>query len=272
MKKTLNAPDQAWQLITRNTAARGNTIHLAEVGSTIHGISVADQDDLDLTAVRMEPWREFANAYSFSKRQSRMVRTQPEGVRSRLGDIDIQVFTLRKFTTLAIKGNPSILTALWSPKSDTTTLGLTAIDRLQRIAPSQAAGHAYLGYMKSQLERWQGKRGQKNVNRPELVEAYGFDTKYAGHVVRLGLQGIEYLNTGRLTLPMDEETARRIRKLRTGGLDEMQALDWAFDVEHRLKDAMTYSTLPQHPATHSAEKFLADIYRHWYTANGDLTT
>ena len=35
------------------------------------------------------------------------------------------------------------------------------------------------------------------VNRPELIAAHGYDTKYAGHVLRLGYQGIEFLETGR---------------------------------------------------------------------------
>ena len=50
-----------------------------------------------------------------------------------------------------------------------------------------------------------GERGQKNVNRPELVEKYGFDTKHAGHMVGLGFQGIEHLETGYITLPMPED-------------------------------------------------------------------
>ena len=35
-----------------------------------------------------------------------------------------------------------------------------------------------------------------HTNRPELVAAHGYDTKYAMHALRLGLQGIELLTTG----------------------------------------------------------------------------
>lgn len=69
---------------------------------------------------------------------------------------------------------------------------------------SQRAGRGYLGYLRGQKERLLGVRGQKHVNRPELIEAHGFDTKYAMHAARLGYQGVELLSTGRLTLPMPE--------------------------------------------------------------------
>lgn len=41
------------------------------------------------------------------------------------------------------------------------------------------------------------------VTRTELIKRHGYDTKFAMHAVRLGFQGVEYLKTGRLTLPMD---------------------------------------------------------------------
>jgi hypothetical protein len=34
------------------------------------------------------------------------------------------------------------------------------------------------------------------------VAVHGYDTKYAMHVLRLGLQGVELLTTGRFTLPV----------------------------------------------------------------------
>ncbi len=66
----------------------------------------------------------------------------------------------------------------------------------------QAAGR-YLGYLKGQKAAMTGQPGA-HTNRPELVATHGYDTKYAMHAVRLGLQGIELLTTGRITLPVPE--------------------------------------------------------------------
>jgi hypothetical protein len=59
-------------------------------------------------------------------------------------------------------------------------------------------------------------RGQRRVNRPELVEAHGYDTKYAMHALRLGYQGLELLEAGRVTLPMSERERSTVMAVRLG--------------------------------------------------------
>ena len=110
---------------------------------------------------------------------------------------------------LALKGHPTVLLLLFDP--DELTLVETEVgQRLRQLRPailSKRAGRGDLGYLRGQKERLLGTRGQKRVNRPELVEAHGFDTKYAMHALRLGYQGLELLQTGRVTLPMPEPSA-----------------------------------------------------------------
>ena len=252
--------DNIWNLLGRKEIRRQSVILLCEVGSSIHGISVAGYDDLDLIAIRIEEWTELINGPE--RRQAMMVRTKPEGVRSRFGDIDIQVYTLRKFVGLALGGNPSILTALFSPER--RTADTAQWDKLARLVPSRLAGKAFLGYMRQQMERWQGTRGQRNVNRPELVEAFGFDTKYAGHVIRLGIQGAEYVSTARMTLPMPAADAVVVRSVREGKHTEEEALDIARQVEADLLAAIARSPLPEQPATIAAQAWLADRYEKHY--------
>lgn len=244
-------------LLARRNVSHRQVLRISEVGSTIHGISLPNTDDLDLTVIRIEDWHELINGPP--KRQSMMIRTQPEGVRSRFGDIDLQVYTLRKFAGLAVRGNPSILTALFSPE---TKDYCPAIDweRLIRIIPSQSAGQAFLGYMRQQLERWQGRRGQKNVNRPELVAAHGYDTKYAGHVIRLGYQGNEYMRTARMVLPLPTEIADIILRIRRGKMLETDALDLAQSLEVDLKTELESSEFPEHPATAACGYWLSEHY------------
>jgi hypothetical protein len=38
----------------------------------------------------------------------------------------------------------------------------------------------------------------------ELVAVHGYDAKYAMYAIRLGLQGIEFLTTGRITLQVSD--------------------------------------------------------------------
>lgn len=246
---------QVENLLTRRNIDPRTILLVSEVGSTAHGIAISDQDDFDATAVRFETFPELIAGPS--SRQSMMIRTQPDGHRSRLGDIDLNVYTLRKFAYLASKGNPSILAAIFSDRRHVDRYGIDWDTLAAKIA-SKRAGGAFLGYMRQQIERWTGERGQKSVTRPELVEKFGFDTKYAAHVIRLGWQGIEYMETARFTMPMPTEQADAIRTVRTGGYTEADALDLARSVEAKLKVAIDESILPDKPAP--VDMWLTQIY------------
>ena len=115
--------------------------------------------------------------------------------------------------------------------------------------------------MRAQKERLIGTRGQRNVNRPELVEAHGFDTKYAMHVARLGLQGVELLSTGRLTLPMAEPDRSRVMAIRNGEVSLEDALAQIDEIEADLHAAVEQSPLPPEPDYEAVNRFLIEAYR-----------
>ena len=106
-----------------------------------------------------------------------------------------------------------------------------------------------------------GSRGQKGVNRPELVEAHGYDTKYAMHAVRLGYQGVELLETGRVTLPMPEPDRSRVMAVRTGERSYEEAVAEVDEVERRLAAALERTTLPDRPDRAAVDAYLVDAYR-----------
>jgi hypothetical protein len=104
------------------------------------------------------------------------------------------------------------------------------------------------------------------VNRPELIEQYGFDTKYAGHVLRLGYQGIEFLESGALTLPLPEPQRERVLDVRTGRVSFDEVLAEADDLRDRLAALIETSALPDDPDHDAVNAFLADTYRAWWSA------
>jgi hypothetical protein len=141
-----------------------------------------------------------------------------------------------------------------------TTLG----GELRRLRPallSRRAGRGYLGYLRGQRERLLGTRGQKNVVRPELIEAHGYDTKYAMHAARLGYQRIELLETGCLTLPMPEPERSRAMAIRTGGRTFEEAIGEIAAVEQRLAHALEETSLPAEPDRAKVDAFLVEAYR-----------
>jgi hypothetical protein len=73
-----------------------------------------------------------------------------------------------------------------------------------------------------------------HTNRPELVAVHGYDTKYAMHALRLGLQGVELLTTGRITLPVPEPHRAYLRSVRRGERELAEVLDAITETEKRL--------------------------------------
>lgn len=240
------------------------TILEAIVGSTVHGTAVNDGlEDLDLMAVIIEGIEEVAG---FNVHDTWTHRTKPQGVRSEAGDVDWVGYGLRKYLSLALKGNPSVLLALFV--DDASIRVITDEGRaLRALAPviaSKAAHMPFRGYMRRQHERLLGLRGQSNVTRPELVDAYGYDTKYAGHIMRLGFQGEEFLLTGRITLPMPVEQRELVVKVRTGGFSLAEASQLIVESERRLDQAYLKSELPDKPAYDVVEDWMLATYqRHW---------
>lgn len=232
----------------------------AVVGSTLHGVAVADgMEDLDLMAVAVEDRSDFIG---FEPCEVWVERTKPVGVRSEAGDVDRTVYGLRKYLSLALRGNPSILLALFAPPERVRVC--TAVgSQLQALAPaivSRAVYAPFRGYMVQQRQRLIGERGQKNVTRPELVARYGYDTKYAGHIIRLGLQGIELLSMGRLTLPLPAAERALVLAVRRGEHSLDDVLKLAHDLESRLTAAWAVSPLPDEPDRAYVEAWMMQVY------------
>lgn len=198
------------------------TILMVEVGSTAHGTGIPGGEDHDQLAVVVETPDQVIGLDDKGF-QTVMQRTQPEGVRSGPGDIDRTLHSLRRFIRLAASGNPSILMTLWAPVEYTTPLG----EELQALGEAFVGRHVvprYRGYMQSQAMRLLGLRGgghgkRGGGQREELVNEFGFDTKYAMHCSRLGFQCIELLTTGKLDLPIQGEPADWLRSVRRGDVD-----------------------------------------------------
>lgn len=241
----------------------GPMILRAVVGSTVHGLNVQDGiEDRDEMAVCVEnlPAAMGVGApFEQVVYRTAAEREHKHDARSMAGDLDLVVYSLRKYVRLALKGNPTILALLFAEPIQAHALGY----QLRELAPkiiSRKAGGAFLGYLIAQKQRLLGERGQKDVNRPELVKAYGFDTKYAMHMLRLGLQGIEIMRTGQMSLPMPEPERSRLRAIRTGSETMQEVLTWAGELEAELRDLLDTSLLRDEPDVAPVESWMVNVY------------
>lgn len=219
---------------------RTDAILLATVGSTAHGVSVSqagpEGDDLDLMGTFAPPREQ---VYGVQETKTVVWRSKPEGERSEAGDVDLTLHPLRKFLSLAWKGNPTILAVLFSPEQHAPSNDFAEELLASRsLFCSLSAGYAFRGYAEQQHKRLLGERGQMKVNRPELVNAHGFDTKYAAHVLRLCHQGQRFLETGVMPMPVAGFEADEILAVRRGDRSFDQAVEMIGEARARLSQAI----------------------------------
>jgi hypothetical protein len=247
--------------------ALANEILRTTVGSGVHGMAIEGHDDNDEMGVYVETPEQVMALEPTAEHY--VSRTQPEGVRSGPGDTDLTLYALRKYMRLATAGNPTVLTVLYAPDS-----AILYSDRLGRslravrhLIVSMRAGRRHLGYLDGQRERMVGGGNQARVpNRPELIEAYGYDTKYASHALRLGLQGIELVTTGHLSLPLRPADLSLCMEIKTGKVTFPEALALVDDTRESLARWIDsgQSPLPPEPDMASVNAWMVKAHRdHW---------
>jgi len=243
------------------TAGFGREILRCEVGSSSYGTSVSGTDDLDLMGVVIP---DKVNILGLNEVEHRIYRTAAEregrnDARSGHGDVDMTWYSLKKFVALARKGNPSILMMFFAPVVHVDELGVMLRESSHLFA-SKEAGKRFLGYMNAQRARLAGERGQKGINRPELVEKYGYDTKYAYHIVRLGLQGLEFLKHGKIQVPVQPFVRDLLLAIRNGEYTQERILQWACELENDLAVAIDQSRFPERAPEGPINQLLVDLH------------
>src|SRR5689334_16023261 len=237
-----------------------------QVGSGVHGTSVSGQDDRDEMGLCLEPpqfvtglarvpngTRGVGPSVRFEQYERHTAWDRPGGVanRSGAGDLDVIIYSSRKWGRLALAGNPTVLLVLFVPDEEVVVrneAGAELVANAHRFV-SRLAAARYLGYLQGQKAAMTGRAGA-HTNRPELVAIHGYDTKYAMHALRLGLQGIELLTTGRVTLPVPEPHRGYLRSIRRGERPLAEVLDAVSETEARLarlRDSASLADQPDRP-------------------------
>lgn len=234
-----------------------------QVGSGVHGTSISGQDDRDEMGLCLEP-PQFVTGLArvpdgihgrgpsvrFEQYERHTAWDRPGGVanRSGAGDLDVIIYSARKWARLALAGNPTVLLVLFVPDEEVVfrnEAGAELAGNAHRFV-SRLAATRFLGYLRSQKAAMTGQAGA-HTNRPELVAVHGYDTKYAMHALRLGLQGIEFLTTGRITLPVPEPHRARLRSIRQGDVPLADVLDAITSTEIQITQLQETSAVPDLP-------------------------
>ena len=174
-----------------------------------------------------------------------------------------EVHSLKKYMKLAAKCNPNVLECLFvEPKhiDILTPMGQTLIEN-RKIFLSKRAFNAYGGYGRAQREKMLTKRANK-TGRQYLVKKYGYDTKFAMHMIRLLRQGREIL--GGFGLHPERHDAEELLAIRLGEYSLEEVLDLYDKEDKLLKKALQHSKLPKKADMNAIEKLCMELHHEFF--------
>jgi len=178
---------------------------------------------------------------------------------------DLSQFELRHFINLCLDFNPNVIVALWVKDEFVlrNELGYFSLFReFREMFSSQKAYHTFGGYAKRQRSRMLGETtGKLGNKRKDLIERFGFDTKYAYHSVRLLRMCHEFLNTGNLQV-YRENDGEELMRIRNGVLTLSEVND-IIDIEDRkCCEALANTKLPEKPDIDGVSGVLSRVLLH----------
>jgi len=253
---------------------RTHCILRGTVGSSAHGVELAGTDDRDEMGIFVELPEHVCGLKPlehYIHREGPDGRIKGDHERSGPGDLDLVFYSLRKYCRLAGQGNPSALMLMWLPYYSTITFVGELLLSNREAFVSRQAGERFLGYLASQRRALTGER-KKKVTRPELVERYGYDTKFAAHALRLGLQGIEFLTDGGLRLPMAARNRELVVGIREGGVPFSEALSMIESLQSKLEKLLESKkgAMRERADTKRINRFLVEAHVQWWLHTGTL--
>lgn len=223
------------------------------MGSSAYGVS-GNSSDIDLYAICIPPKESVFPHLSgmvpgFAPQPEPPHVWQRHHIKTEEGTIhekeyDVASYNIVSFFRLAAENNPNIIDSLFVPdrcvvfQSD---IG-KHIRQNRKLFLHKGAYAKFKGYAYSQMKQISTRNPVGK--RVELVEKFGYDVKFAYHVVRLANEAEQILRTGDLNLEANKEELKAIRE---GAWSLEQLQSWFDNRVGMLDQLMLESKLRDQP-------------------------
>lgn len=231
-------------------------MYVARTGSVSYGCS-SDTSDEDFVGFCVPTinilFPSFAGElYGWDMQTKRFEQWQQHGIKFNDKVYDFNIYNIVKWFRLTADCNPNMVDSLFVRRED--VIHSTQISELVRenrkLFLSKKAWHTYKGYAYAQA----ASLDKIPIgSRKELVDKYGFDVKYAYHIVRLVDEVEQILTLEDLDLHRAKEHMKAVRR---GDLTKKDILEWFSVKEKELEKAYSNSKLPEKPREEELKQLL----------------
>jgi predicted nucleotidyltransferase len=231
-------------------------IHLFVGGSELHGAKVHGTDDLDIYGVYVEPPE---IALGLESLPHFVWSTAGDDRRNGPHDVDVTLYSLKKWAGLACKGNPTALHFLFAEGVVRDSIW-TKIVANKQVFLARGCASQFLGFADDQFKRMTGQKGLgKKGQRPEIEVKYGYDVKAAMHTLRLLYECKELVSESRITLPRPERDL--LVRVRTGKYTMEKVIAMADGLFLECRAAAENSPLPEKVDRTAVSRLVSNCYQ-----------
>ena len=230
-------------------------ILLAQAGSSAYGTRMPDSDQ-DYRGIFLATKEQ---VFGLGKCEV-YTETQPN---------DLQMFELRHFAALCLKGSPGQIEMLFYPEDAIVSSSdeWKKLINIRRAFLSKMLRNTLGGFAQSDLKRIAADNTAKaGAKGKALIEKYGYNTKHAANAYRLLKMAEILFTTGELVVRMSQEVCDEIKAIKHGKYTKGEFMAWITDTDakvFRLADESCGNAklLPEDPDFHLVEDTVISIYQ-----------
>lgn len=161
-------------------------------------------------------------------------------------EYDFTVYSIVKYFSLLMQNNPNMVDSIYTKKQEVLYSSPIAdmVRENRHIFLHKGCWPRFTEYANTQLKKMRGKTNSDNPKRKELIEKYGYDVKFAYHIVRLLDEVEQILRDEDLNLTRSRIKLKAIRR-GEWTMDEIE--NYYKDREKQLIEIYEKSNLPEKP-------------------------
>ncbi len=253
-----------------------NVMYETLMGSMAYGVAT-DSSDRDIYGFCVPPKQEVfphldGEIPGFDEPKQRFSQFQqahikdPSAAGGKGIEYDLTIYSIVRFLHLCLQCNPNMIDSLFTPRD--CVLHITAVGTMVRDARHlflhKGCWLKFKGYAYAQMHKMRTKN--PIGKRTQVREEFGYDVKFAYHLVRLIGECEQILLHGDIDLRRDREHLKAIRR---GEVPEEDVLRWAADKERQLESLYHTSKLPDQADREGIRKLLLECLEHHYGSLAD---